>query len=177
MKKGLIVVALIVVFTAFYFRSQRRTATPTRAAETATHAAQSEAPALTLTDLDGAQINTASYTGKVVLVNFWAAWCTPCTAEVPQIMALQEKYRAEGLQVLGISMDDRESALRDFYKQHKMNYPVVAGNQQIAEAYGGILGLPTTILIARDGRMHAKEPGIADIPKLDQEISALLSAR
>jgi peroxiredoxin len=92
-------------------------------------------------------------------------------------MALQEKYRTDGLQVLGISMDDRESALREFYAKHKMNYPVVAGNQQIAEAYGGILGLPTSILIARDGHLHAKEPGIADIPKLEEQIATLLRQR
>ena len=132
------------------------------------------APALTLVDLGGNRINTSSYAGKVVLVNFWAAWCTPCAAEIPQLIALQDKYRGQGLQLLGISMDDRDSVLREFYRKNKMNYPVVAGSQRDAEAYGGILGLPTTLLIGRDGHIRQKHAGLADFPKLEQEIVELL---
>ncbi len=139
-----------------------------------TKSSTSPAPALTLVDLGGNKIDTSSYTGKVVLINFWAAWCTPCAEEIPQFIALQDKYRAQGLQVLGISMEDRDSALRDFYRKHKMNYPVVAGSEKIAEAYGGILGLPTSLLIGRDGRIRAKYSGLADFAKLEQEIIALL---
>jgi peroxiredoxin len=134
------------------------------------------APALTLVDLAGERIDTTRWQGKVVLVNFWAAWCTPCAEEVPQLMALQDKYRAAGFQTIGISMEDKESALRDFYRKYKMNYPVVIGNQKIAQEYGGILGLPTTFLIGRDGRIHAKHSGSADFPSLEQEIVSLLRA-
>jgi thiol-disulfide isomerase/thioredoxin len=112
-----------------------------------------------------------------VLINFWAAWCTPCAEEIPQIIALQDKYRPEGFRVIGISMEDRDSALRDFYRRYKMNYPVVAGNEKIADAYGGILGLPTSILVGRDGRVRANYPGVADFPKLEQEINTLLRAK
>jgi peroxiredoxin len=73
-------------------------------------------------------------------------------------------------------MEDKESALRDFYRKYKMNYPVVIGNQKIAQEYGGILGLPTTFLIGRDGRIHAKHSGSADFPSLEQEIVSLLRA-
>jgi len=139
-----------------------------------TRSSTSQAPALTLVDLGGNKINTSSYAGKVVLINFWAAWCTPCAEEIPQFVALQDKYRAQGLQVIGISMEDRDSALRDFYRKYKMNYPVVAGSEKIAEAYGGILGLPTSFLIGRDGRIRAKYPGLADFAKLEQAIIALL---
>ena len=89
-------------------------------------------------------------------------------------MTLQDNLRGKGLQVIGISMEDRDSELRTFYRKHQMNYPVVAGNQDIAEAYGGILGLPTTFLIGRDGRIHAKHAGPADFLKLEQELTALL---
>jgi len=87
---------------------------------------------------------------------------------------LQDKYRAQGFQVIGISMEDRDSALHDFYRKYKMNYPVAAGSAKIAESYGGILGLPTTFLIGRDGRIRAKYPGLADFASLEQEIIALL---
>src|SRR5512146_8718 len=92
------------------------------------------APQIFLTDLNGDSFNTSSYQGKVVLVNFWAAWCTPCAAEIPQFVAMQEKYRQQGLQILGVSMDDADQVLRKFYREHKMNYPVVAGDQKIADA-------------------------------------------
>jgi cytochrome c biogenesis protein CcmG/thiol:disulfide interchange protein DsbE len=76
--------------------------------------------------------------------------------------------------VIGISMEDRDGALRDFYRKYEMNYPVVAGNEKIAEAYGGILGLPTSLLIGRNGRIRAKYSGLVDFAKLEQEIIALL---
>lgn len=132
------------------------------------------APHLKMVDLEGRSIETASYQGRVVLINFWAAWCTPCAEEIPQFVALQDKYGGQGFQMIGISMDDQESALRDFYLKYKMNYPVVIGNQRIAQDYGGILGLPTSFLIGRDGRIRSKTSGLADFPRLEQEIASLL---
>jgi peroxiredoxin len=172
MRKVAVVIAAIGLAVAVYCGTHNRTAKQTRQQDPGSSASQ--APALTLVDLSGNKIDTSSYTGKVVLVNFWAAWCTPCAEEVPQLVALQDKYRAPGFQVIGISMEDSDSALRDFYRNYKMNYPVVAGSAKIAESYGGILGLPTTFLIGRDGRIRAKYPGLADFASLEQEIIALL---
>ena len=132
------------------------------------------APRVTAVDLEGNSIDTKAYAGKVVLINFWAAWCKPCAEEIPQFVALQEKYRGQGLQLIGISMDDQEQALRDFYRKHRMNYPVIAGSDKIAQEYGGVLGLPTTFLIGRHGRIRAKYAGSADFPKLEQKIVRLL---
>jgi cytochrome c biogenesis protein CcmG/thiol:disulfide interchange protein DsbE len=172
MRKIAVVIAAIGLAVAVYYGTHDRTARQTR--ERDTRSSASQAPALTLVDLSGNKIDTPSYAGKVVLINFWAAWCTPCAEEVPQLVALQDKYRDQGFRVIGISMEDRDSALRDFYRKYKMNYPVVAGSAKIAESYGGILGLPTTFLISRDGRIRAKYPGLADFAKLEQEIIALL---
>ena len=166
MRRVAVVIAAVGLAVAIYYGTHAR--------HRDTRSSTSLAPALTLVDLGGNKIDTSSYAGKVVLINFWAAWCTPCAEEIPQFIALQDKYRAQGLQVIGISMEDRNSALRDFYRKYKMNYPVVAGNEKIAEAYGGILGLPTSFLIGRDGRIRAKYPGLADFAKLEQEIIALL---
>ena len=172
MRRIAVVIAAIGLAVAVYYGTRDRTARQTRAEDTRSSAPQ--APALTLVDLSGNKIDTPSYAGKVVLVNFWAAWCTPCAEEVPQLVALQEKYRGQGFQVIGISMEDQDSALRDFYRKYRMNYPVAAGSAKIAESYGGILGLSTTFLIGRDGRIRAKHPGLADFASLEQEIIALL---
>ncbi|MGB9103342.1 MAG: TlpA disulfide reductase family protein [Terriglobales bacterium] len=172
MRKIAVAIAAIGLAVAVYYGAHDRTAKPTR--EPDTRSSAPPAPALTLVDLSGNKIDTPSYAGKVVLVNFWATWCTPCAEEVPKLVALQDKYRDQGFQVIGISMDDSDSALRDFYRKYKMNYPVAAGSAKIAEAYGGILGLPTSFLIGRDGRIRAKYPGLADFAKLEQEIVVLL---
>ncbi len=132
------------------------------------------APALTLVDLGGNRIDTARLRGKVVLINFWAAWCTPCRQEIPQFITLQQKYGPQGFQAIGISMDDQESALRDFYEKSRMNYPVIIGSQKIAQEYGGILGLPTSLLIGRDGRIARKLAGATDFSGLENDIIMLL---
>ena len=133
-------------------------------------------PAITLTDLNGNTFSPSTYKGKVVLINFWAAWCTPCREEIPQFMTLEDRYRSRGFQAIGISMDDTEGVLRDFCREYKVNYPVVIGNEKIAEQFGGVLGLPTTFLIGRDGRIHARYEGATDFPGLEKEIAALLQA-
>jgi len=134
------------------------------------------APQINLTDLNGAVLSPAGYRGQVVLINFWAAWCTPCRDEIPQMMALQERYRSRGFQTVGISMDDPEKDLRDFCREMKVNYPIVMGNQRIAEAFGGVLGLPTAFLIGRDGLIHARHEGVTDFPGIEREIRALLES-
>jgi thiol-disulfide isomerase/thioredoxin len=127
-------------------------------------------------DINGSPVNTADYKGKVVLVNFWAAWCTPCAAEIPQFIALQKKYQDQGLQVVGVSVDDDPEVLLRFYRKYQMNYPVVPGDLKIADAFGGVLGLPTTFLIGRDSRIHDKHNGTADFSVIEREVVALLHA-
>jgi cytochrome c biogenesis protein CcmG/thiol:disulfide interchange protein DsbE len=134
------------------------------------------APAVALADLSGKDVSPAHYKGEVVLINFWAAWCTPCREEIPQFVTLQDKYGSQGFQAIGISFDDPEAALRDFCREYKVNYPIVMGSQKIAEGFGGVLGLPTTFLIGRDGRMRSKHVGATDFLKLEREITALLAA-
>jgi thiol-disulfide isomerase/thioredoxin len=112
-----------------------------------------------------------------VLLDFWATWCAPCRDEIPHFVALQNQYREPGLQVIGISMDDGPKPVREFYQQFKMNYPVALGTEKLAEAYGGVLGLPVTFLIGRDGQVAAKYVGEVQMPVLEQEIKSLLQAK
>jgi thiol-disulfide isomerase/thioredoxin len=111
-----------------------------------------------------------------VLVNFWAAWCTPCAAEVPQFIALQKKYQDQGLQVLGVSVDDDPEVLLRFYHKYQMNYPVVPGDIKIADGFGGVLGLPTTFVVGRDNLIHGTHNGATDFSVIEQEVVALLHA-
>lgn len=167
-KKAAVIIAAIALVAAVYLH--RRSNGP-KASSSAL-----PAPAITLTALSGNNVSPASYKGKVVLINFWAAWCTPCRAEIPQFMALQDKYGSRGLQSVGISLDDPEGELRVFCRESKLNYPIVMGNQKIAEAFGGVLGLPTTFLIGRDGLIHAKYEGATDFAKLEQKIAVLVQS-
>jgi peroxiredoxin len=133
-------------------------------------------PELSLADLNGKTLHTSNYKGKVVLVNFWAAWCTPCAAEIPQFIALQKKYQDQGLQVVGVSVEDDAGELRSFYRKYQMNYPVVPGDIKIADAFGGVLGLPTTFVIGRDNLIHDKHSGTTDFSVIEREVIALLHA-
>ncbi|HXZ31970.1 MAG TPA: TlpA disulfide reductase family protein [Terriglobales bacterium] len=132
------------------------------------------APDFSLPELSGELLQLSTYREKVVLLDFWATWCDPCREEVPLFANLQNKYGQQGLQIIGISMDDSPDPVRDFYHRFKMNYPVVLGNPQIAERYGGVLGLPIAFLIARDGRIYTKHIGATDISVVEREILGLL---
>jgi len=134
------------------------------------------APDLSVTDLNGDALHTSNYKGKVVLVNFWAAWCTSCADEVPQFIALQKKYHDQGLQVIGFSVEDDAGELRDFYRKYQMNYPVAPSDPKIADGFGGVLGLPTTFLIGKDNLIHIKHNGTTDFSVIEREVIALLHA-
>src|SRR5215212_8265895 len=96
------------------------------------------APAFAARDLDGREINMASLRGKVVIVNFWATWCGPCRAEIPDLVALQEKYK-DTLQVIGISEDEAPvEVVKRFAADHKVNYPVVMMTPELEKLFPGI---------------------------------------
>ena len=173
-KSVLLVVVIILVFGVYRvgWRSSRpaKTGSPSSVVHSA-------APDFSLQDLNGQPLDLANYRGKVVLLDFWATWCTPCRGEIPHFVEFQDKYRAQGFQVIGISMDDGPKPVREFYQELRMNYPVALGNEKVAEAYGGVLGLPVTFLIGRDGGVATKHVGEVEMPVLQQEIESLLQAK
>jgi len=133
------------------------------------------APDFTLPQLNGPELRLSSYRGKVVLLDFWATWCVPCREETPRLVELQQKYGDQGLQIIGVSMDDSPEPARAFYQQFHMNYPVVMGNAAMGELYGGVLGLPIAFLIGRDGRIYAKHIGATDAAVFEKDIRSLLA--
>ena len=118
------------------------------------------APPFLLNDLDGNLISTAAYHGKVVLINFWATWCPPCREEIPEMIALANKYK-DKLQIIGVSMDDDPpEEVRAFARAQKMNYPIVMGSDKLSEEYGGVDALPTTFVLDTNGRVVQKHMGL-----------------
>jgi peroxiredoxin len=175
MRKVILIVVVIMIAFAVY-KVSRRSSGPAKGSHPAS-LVHSVAPDFSLRDLNNQPLDLANYQGKVVLLNFWATWCAPCRGEIPHFVELQDNYREQGLQVIGISMDDDAKPVREFYQQFKMNYPVAVGNEKVAESYGGVLGLPITFLIGRDGRVAVKYLGEVAMPALEQEIKTLLQAK
>lgn len=139
--------------------------------------ARALAPDFTLPQPGGQPLTLSSYRGKVVLLDFWATWCYPCREEIPHFVKFQQKYGDRGLQVIGVSMDDSPEPVPAFYQQYHMNYPVVMGNAKIGESYGGLLGLPITFVLDREGRIAAKHIGATDAAVFEKEIQSLLNPR
>jgi len=114
----------------------------------------------TIRDLDGRTISFASLRGKVTLVNFWATWCGPCRAEIPDLVALQQKYRDQ-LQILGISEDEASpETVKQFAAKFNVNYPVAMVTPELEKLFGNVSALPTTFVIDRDGRVVQKHVGM-----------------
>jgi thiol-disulfide isomerase/thioredoxin len=129
--------------------------------------------AFTAPDLDGRTISTVALHGKVVIVNFWATWCPPCREEIPDLIALQEKYK-DRLQIIGVSQDSGSvESVRRFAKEHGMNYPTVMSSPEIEQLFPGIYALPTSFVLDRDGRIAQKHVGLLNASLTDLETRTL----
>jgi cytochrome c biogenesis protein CcmG/thiol:disulfide interchange protein DsbE len=132
------------------------------------------APDFTRADLGGRPVRLAGYRGKVVLLNFWASWCGPCLKELPRFSTWQQAYGAEGLQIIGVSMDDESAPVKRLLARRPVPYPVVMGDAKLGESFGGVLGLPLTYLIDRQGCIVARYQGESDLGRMEEKIKALL---
>ena len=126
----------------------------------------------------------AQYKGKVVLVNFWATWCEPCQTEIPWMIEFQQKYAPRGFTILGVSMDEEgKKAIDPFLAKQRfdvngqkeaMNYPILLGGDPIAEKFGGVIGLPTSMIYTRDGKKIRTIVGLVNHDEIDKIIEGLL---
>ncbi len=130
----------------------------------------------TLKDMNGEDVSLASYQGKVILLNFWATWCGPCKIEIPGFVELQDKYRDQGLVVLGVSIDDPVSKIKPFAEEYNVNYPLLVGlgREDFQEAYGPIWGIPMSVFVSRHGLVCRRHVGLATKEQFEEDIKALL---
>jgi thiol-disulfide isomerase/thioredoxin len=132
----------------------------------------------TLKDLQNTDVKLTSLKGKVVLLDFWATWCGPCKIEIPWFIEFQQKYGKEGLQVVGVSIDDTLAKLKPYVAQAKMNYLVLQGldHDDMQDAFGPLFGIPVTVVISRDGKVCGKHVGLSSKDSFEREIKSLLHA-
>jgi thiol-disulfide isomerase/thioredoxin len=130
------------------------------------------APDFTLKDLSGTDVGPASFRGKVLIIDFWATWCPPCRKAIPHLISMKQKYGDQGFEVLGVSMDegpDAATSVKNFAQQQGVNYPMVIGNQDIANSYGGINGIPTFFIIDKNGYIIKSQTGY------DEEVGQMMA--
>jgi cytochrome c biogenesis protein CcmG/thiol:disulfide interchange protein DsbE len=134
------------------------------------------APGRQLSEVDGKSVTLSDFKGKVIILNFWATWCPPCRAEIPEFVALQRKYADKGFTVIGVSLDEQgPSVVKPFMRRLGMNYPVVMGDQKTVDAYGGITVIPTTFVIDRQGNIVNAYQGFTDQATFESVIDPLLA--
>jgi len=132
----------------------------------------------TLKDLSNHDVSLSAFKGKVILLDFWATWCGPCKIEIPWFIEFQNKYAKNGLQVIGVSIDDTLDKLKPYVAGMKMNYPVLQGldHDDVQDAYGPMFGIPVTAVISRDGKVCMKHTGLASKDAFENMIKSLLGA-
>jgi thiol-disulfide isomerase/thioredoxin len=132
------------------------------------------APDFAVEGLDGKVLSLAGSRGKVILLNFWATWCGPCRAEIPDLIALQQKYKDQ-LQIIALTVDDDDPAMiKKVVAESGINYPVAISPPEVRIQYGGIAALPTSFVLDRQGRVVQKHEGLRDPALYETEIRALL---
>ncbi len=132
------------------------------------------APEFKLDSIDGKPLTLISARGKVVLLNFWATWCGPCRAEIPDLIALQQKYKDQ-LQIIGLTVDDDDTSfIKQVVAKTRINYPVAMTTPDVRVQYGGMAALPTSFVLDTQGRIVQKHEGLRDPALYETEIRALL---
>src|SRR5689334_24859607 len=141
-------------------------------------AQEAKAPRLDLKDLNGHVVRLSDYRGKVVLINFWATWCPPCRAEMPELVKLQREHGKEGLQIIGITYPpEKKSRVLRFAKSLKVNYPIALGTTELKSRYSSEDTLPLTVVIDRNGKVKDIISGILLREEFDEKIKPLLMKR
>ncbi|HEY2459202.1 MAG TPA: TlpA disulfide reductase family protein [Candidatus Acidoferrum sp.] len=179
-----VIAALAAIVLAVHFADKATRLPAQVSAKVPATAVSAPAPDVTLKSLDDKNVSIADYKGKIVLVNFWATWCDPCRAEIPELIEMQEKYGPKGFTVLGVAMDEEGKKIVDpfVHKEHfdvkgkpsLMNYPILIGTDDAANKFGGLFGYPTSVLIGRDGKQIKRITGQINAEEISKAIESQL---
>ncbi|MGV1100168.1 TlpA disulfide reductase family protein [Thiovibrio sp. JS02] len=124
---------------------------------------------------DGVTIDSSAYQGKAILVNFFATWCPPCRKEIPSFIELQKEFGPKGFTVIGISTDEGGSALvAKFVEKMAINYPVVMGDTKTPMSFGGIIGIPSSFLVNKQGLIVKRYDGYVDHQTLTNDLNSIM---
>ena len=135
------------------------------------------APDFALQSPEGKTVHLSDFRGKAVLLNFWATWCAPCKIEMPWFVELQKQYGPEGLQIVGVAMDDASPKdIADFAKDMGVNYPVLIGKEAVGDAYGGVQFLPESFYIDRNGKVLDKAFGLKGRGEIEDGIKKIIAS-
>ena len=172
---ALVVVAVVAAAMLYFgFHMSRRP----DAGRTPRNAKVTAAPDFTLESLDGKSMRLSDLRGKAVLLNFWATWCGPCKIEMPWFVEFQNQYGAQGLQIVGVAMDDSgKDDIAKFAKDMGVNYPVLMGKEAVSDAYGGVPALPESFFIGRDGKIVDRIIGLRGRSDIEDSIKKALDTR
>ena len=145
------------------------------AACTAQPEKRQKAPNFSLQTQNGKVIELSKLKGRVVLVNFWATWCPPCRAEIPDFIEVYNTYKSKGFEIVGIALDEEGwSKVAPYIEKVKMNYPVVLGSAKVVQQYGGIEAIPTTFIIDKNGYIADSQVGLLSKELLEKALKSLL---
>lgn len=135
-------------------------------------------PAISLTSIQGPRFSSDDLRGKVVLLNFWASWCGPCTYEMPGFQRVYQERRDSGFVVVGLWTNDRDVfAMREQLRAGGITYPIVVASPELVRELGGVVGLPTSLLVDRTGRIRRRVTGIFAEQRLRESVDELLAER
>jgi peroxiredoxin len=172
---ALILVAFVIAFGIYVGYHKARREGPAFAPKVAT---STLAPDFSLESVDGKTVRLSDLRGKAVLLNFWATWCGPCKIEMPWFVELQNQYASQGLQIVGVAMDDASKEdIAKFAKDMGVNYPILIGKEAVGDQYGGVPALPESFIIGRDGKIVDKILGLRGKAEIEDSIKKALNTR
>lgn len=166
------VVAAVMLFIGFHMARRNGPDAPSVLGKS------TPAPDFTLEKLDGGNLKLSDLRGKAVLLNFWATWCGPCKIETPWLVEMQQQYGSQGLQIVGVAMDNSgKDDIAKFAKDMGMNYPVLLGKEAVGDEYGGVPGLPESFFIGRDGKIVSHIIGLRGKAEIEDSIKKALDTQ